>query len=266
MLNLEGIKKMIAKGENSTMECKLTTGELHRGMESACAFMNSDGGWLLFGISPQMQIVGQDVSDSTRREIAAELRKIEPPVEVETEYIELPDRKGKFVIALHCNSTNFRNGPYSYDGRAFYRIESTTIRSSARKAHGVVSLSTGRFPTHDAPELTGDQSKLRQSTGKSHGATSPSTGAFSTYDASEVIHDKTLIKDKRIKAKILRYCAQPRTLREIAGMLGLTNLRWVRRRYLVPLLQEGLQHTIPQRPTSHYQKYVASIPSRGKDK
>ena len=806
---------MIAKGESSTLECKLTTGELHRGMESACAFMNSDGGWLLFGISPQMRIVGQSVSDATRREIAAELRKIEPPVKVETEYIELPDKPGKFVVALHCNSANFRNGPYSYDGRAFYRVESTTsvmprtlyeermrlsstsrfswenapnpnilledidvellfqtlhdginirripastmtlrnplpimqklgvankdgslnnaanvlfsrcptavhpqcavrlarfagtdkrffrdqticegnlfaqydavldfclkhlnlsgrmdrryredtltvpyealreatanmlchrswyadnmtpslaiyddrmvfqnpgafppgtkwqdfvdsslgslpanptiadvfyrrgtmekwgrgiglifsccldaglpsphiqiippfinltipfasplsthdasevtgnqikIRSSARKTHGAGSLSTGRFSTqdkpqvtddqakhrqnteqaygavspstgvfpihdesdptdnqsklrqsteqaygavspstgvfpihdesdptdnqsklrqstekthgaispsggafstHDDPKLTGDQArlrqntekthgavspstgifsthdtsditdnqikyrsdeekaygrefpsseplslhdgadvggyqsgffsdtegvygvvspsreafsthdtskltgnqskprqntgkvygavspsartfsthdtskltdnqaklrqntgkshgaispsagsfsthdtlkltnsqvKLRQNTGKSHGATSPSTGPFSTHDESEVIHSKILIKDKKIKAKILQYCAQPRTLREIAGMLGLTNLRWVRRRYLVPLLKEGLRHTIPQRPTSHYQKYVASVPSRRKNK
>ena len=782
MLNLEDIKKMIAKGESSTLECKLTTGELHRGMESACAFMNSDGGWLLFGISPQMRIVGQSVSDATRREIAAELRKIEPPVKVETEYIELPDKPGKFVVALHCNSANFRNGPYSYDGRAFYRVESTTsvmprtlyeermrlsstsrfswenapnpnilledidvellfqtlhdginirripastmtlrnplpimqklgvankdgslnnaanvlfsrcptavhpqcavrlarfagtdkrffrdqticegnlfaqydavldfclkhlnlsgrmdrryredtltvpyealreatanmlchrswyadnmtpslaiyddrmvfqnpgafppgtkwqdfvdsslgslpanptiadvfyrrgtmekwgrgiglifsccldaglpsphiqiippfinltipfasplsthdasevtgnqikIRSSARKAHGAGSLSTGlfstqdkpqvtddqsklrqnpeqaygavspstgvfpihdesdptdnqarlrqntekthgagspstgifpthdtsditdnqikyrsdeekaygrefpsseplslhdgadvggyqsgffsdtegvygvvspsteafsthdtskltgnqskprqntgkvygavspsartfsthdtskltdsqaklrqntgkshgaispsagsfsthdtpkptdsqaklrqntgkshgaispsagSFSTHDTPKLTNSQVKLRQNTGKSHGATSPSTGSFSTHDESEVIHSKILIKDKKIKAKILQYCAQPRTLREIAGMLGLTNLRWVRRRYLVPLLKEGLRHTIPQRPTSHYQKYVASVPSRRKNK
>ena len=143
---------MIAKGESSTLECKLTTGELHRGMESACAFMNSDGGWLLFGISPQMRVVGQSVSDATRREIAAELRKIEPPVEVETEYIELPDKPGKFVVALHCNSANFRNGPYSYDGRAFYRVESTTsVMPRTLYEERMRLSSTSRFSWENAP-------------------------------------------------------------------------------------------------------------------
>ena len=143
---------MIAKGESSTLECKLTTGELHRGMESACAFMNSDGGWLLFGISPQMRIVGQSVSDATRREIAAELRKIEPPVKVETEYIELPDKPGKFVVALHCNSANFRNGPYSYDGRAFYRVESTTsVMPRTLYEERMRLSSTSRFSWENAP-------------------------------------------------------------------------------------------------------------------
>ena len=658
---------MIAKGESSTLECKLTTGELHRGMESACAFMNSDGGWLLFGISPQMRIVGQSVSDATRREIAAELRKIEPPVEVETEYIELPGKPGKFVVALHCNSANFRNGPYSYDGRAFYRVESTTsvmprtlyeermrlsstsrfswenapnpnilledidvellfqtlhdginirripastmtlrnplpimqklgvankdgslnnaanvlfskyptavhpqcavrlarfagtdkrffrdqticegnlfaqydavldfclkhlnlsgrmdrryredtltvpyealreatanmlchrswyadnmtpslaiyddrmvfqnpgafppgtkwqdfvdnslgslpanptiadvfyrrgtmekwgrgiglifsccldaglpspfvqivppfinltipfvlplsthdasvlsgVQSSAGGSRGASSRSARAFSAHDASVLPGGQSSAegsrgagsrfagsfsthdtsvlsggqiehrsdegggygrefpsseplysqgeedggddqscflsdteevygvvspsvrsfsthdssrlsdgQSSAGGSRGASSRSAGSFSTHDASGVsggqsnargshgagsrsagvlsthdesggVHGKILSRDERIKAKILQYCAQPRSLREIAGMLGLTNVRWVRRRYVVPLLKEGLRHSIPQRPTSHYQKYVASIPSRRKNK
>ncbi len=37
-------------------------------METACAFLNSDGGWLIFGITPSLKIVGQNVTDNTRQE------------------------------------------------------------------------------------------------------------------------------------------------------------------------------------------------------
>ena len=42
-------------------------------------------------------------------------------------YVELPDKPGFYVIALYFDSNNFRNGPYSFDGRAFYKVESTTV-------------------------------------------------------------------------------------------------------------------------------------------
>ena len=37
-----------------------------------------------------MKITGQNVTDATRQEIANALRKIEPAVDVEVEYIEFP--------------------------------------------------------------------------------------------------------------------------------------------------------------------------------
>ncbi len=125
-MTIEEIRQLISKDETRTLELKRTTGELNRGMETACAFLNSDGGWLLFGVSPSLKVEGQNVSDTTRQEIAHALRKIEPAVDVEAEYVELPEKPGFFVIALYFDSTNFKNGPYSYDGRAFYKVENTT--------------------------------------------------------------------------------------------------------------------------------------------
>jgi predicted HTH transcriptional regulator len=49
MTTIGDIKKLIAKDETRTLELKKTTGELYKGMETACAFLNSDGGWLMFG-------------------------------------------------------------------------------------------------------------------------------------------------------------------------------------------------------------------------
>lgn len=126
MLTVDDIKKLIAKGETRTLELKKTTGELSKGMETACAFLNSDGGWLMFGITPSLKIDGQNVTDATRQEIANALRKIEPVIDVEVEYVELPDKPGFYVVAIYFDSNNFKNGPYSFDGRPFYKVESTT--------------------------------------------------------------------------------------------------------------------------------------------
>ncbi len=92
-------------------------------METACAFLNSDGGWLMFGIAPSLKIIGQNVTDNTRQEVANAIRKIKPAIDVEVEYIELPDKPDYYVIAIYFDSNNFKNGPYSFDGRAFCHNE-----------------------------------------------------------------------------------------------------------------------------------------------
>lgn len=74
-LTIKDIERMLKEDESRVLEVKKTTGELVTGMQSGCAFLNTDGGWLLFGIHPTtLKIVGQDVSDRTRQEIAIEMR------------------------------------------------------------------------------------------------------------------------------------------------------------------------------------------------
>ena len=67
-MNIDDIKAIIAKNENRVLELKKTTGELIKGMQTLCAFLNSDGGWLFFGITPKLEVLGQNVTDSTQRE------------------------------------------------------------------------------------------------------------------------------------------------------------------------------------------------------
>ena len=126
-MNIKEIERLVARGESATLELKQSTGELHKGMETACAFLNSDGGWLLFGVTPGMKIIGQEVTDRTRQEVAAALRKIDPTIEVEAEYVEVPGRPHHYVIALYFDPLRCTNGPYCYDGRSFYKVESTTV-------------------------------------------------------------------------------------------------------------------------------------------
>ena len=126
-MTIEEIKSLIRNDETRTLELKKTTGELKDGMQSACAFLNTSGGWLFFGIAPTtLEIVGQQVTDNTRREIAHELTKIEPAISVEVEYVGVENTPDFYVIALHLDTAIHRDVPYVYDARPYYRVESTT--------------------------------------------------------------------------------------------------------------------------------------------
>lgn len=66
-MTIEEIKELIKIDETRTLELKKTTGEIKDGMRSLCAMLNSDGGYVMFGIVPKtLKIIGQMVSDNTR--------------------------------------------------------------------------------------------------------------------------------------------------------------------------------------------------------
>ena len=126
-MTINDIKKLISDGESRTLELKKTTGELKDAMHTACAFLNTDGGWLVFGITPDsLKVLGQDVTDNTRQEIAIALSGLEPSVEVKVEYIDVVDVLGHQVIAIHFDGFVMGNVPYTYHGCPYYKVESTT--------------------------------------------------------------------------------------------------------------------------------------------
>lgn len=47
------IKTLISSDESRTLELKKTTGELKDGIHSAYAFLSTEGGWLIFGVTPE---------------------------------------------------------------------------------------------------------------------------------------------------------------------------------------------------------------------
>src|SRR3989304_7713424 len=112
------------KGEGVTVEFKKTTAQLHAIFETVCAFLNNKGGIVLIGITDDGKIIGQDISDRTKQEIANHITKIEPSAQslIEIEYIL--KENGKKIIAITVNKG--KHSPYVYDGRAFYRNESAT--------------------------------------------------------------------------------------------------------------------------------------------
>ena len=67
-LTIDELKELIQADEHRQLELKKTTGELKDGMHSACAFLNTEGGWLIFGVAPKsLKIQGQQGTDNTQR-------------------------------------------------------------------------------------------------------------------------------------------------------------------------------------------------------
>ena len=60
--NLDIVKRLIAEKECGRVEFKETTGQLERGMETLCAFLNGEGGTVLFGVTDK------EKNHRTRRE------------------------------------------------------------------------------------------------------------------------------------------------------------------------------------------------------
>ena len=126
-MTFQEIQELIAKDEHRCLELKKTTGELQDGMHSACAFLNTDGGWLIFGVAPKsLKILGQQVTDDTQREIAQALSKFNPVANVKPEYIDVPGRPGDQLIAIHFEGWKWGQMPYTYHGCPYYKVESTT--------------------------------------------------------------------------------------------------------------------------------------------
>lgn len=106
--NLDIVKRLIAEKECGRVEFKETTGQLERGMETLCAFLNGEGGTVLFGVTDKGKIIGQDVSDKTKRDIADAVWRIEPFATVEVSPYERRkmhigyELKGKYLKFITC--------------------------------------------------------------------------------------------------------------------------------------------------------------------
>ena len=122
-MTYEELEILIKNDEHRQLELKKTTGELKDGMHSACAFLNTEGGWLIFGVTPSsLKILGQEVTDNTQREIAQALSYLEPQVDVRVEYVDYStsyiERWGSGVkrITDACAYRNVETPTWTTDG------------------------------------------------------------------------------------------------------------------------------------------------------
>ena len=123
-MQINQIKNLIKKGESQNIEFKKSTAQLQAAIETICAFLNGSGGVVLIGVSNDGKIIGQDISDHTRQEIAKEINKIEPAAQVVVNEILISEKK--YLIMMQVNSGH--HAPYIYDGRAYRRNQATTSK------------------------------------------------------------------------------------------------------------------------------------------
>lgn len=123
-MTIDELKEFVSHGESENLEFKKSTAQIHAAMQTLSSFLNNHGGTVLIGVKDDLAIIGQMVNDGTKKELANEIQKIEPKPKINITYI--PIDKEKYVISLHVLTGNRR--PYTYDGRAYHRLQSTTVR------------------------------------------------------------------------------------------------------------------------------------------
>ena len=77
----------------------------------------------------------------------------------------------------------------------------------------------------------------------------------SRENTPQVIDKDTPSRDSRI-AEILKFCQTPKSIKEIAEHLGLSDRKAVRNKYVRSLIGTHLQMSDPKSPTSPQQKYM----------
>lgn len=127
-MNHQELTELVSAGESERIEFKKTTGQRSEAMRTVCAMLNGLGGFVLFGVTDKGKVIGQPVVTHTLGEIAAELKKIEPPAFPDVETVALPN--GNSIIALRVPGGG---GPYTYDGRAYVRNGPTTSTMPQRR-------------------------------------------------------------------------------------------------------------------------------------
>ena len=103
--------------ESETLEFKKTTGELKEAMISISSILNKHGvGTLYFGVKPNGDVVGQDVSESSLRDVSRFVYEfIKPQIYPMIQEEVLDDRH---VIRVEFHGEDY---PYSAAGRYYLR-------------------------------------------------------------------------------------------------------------------------------------------------
>ena len=103
--------------ETETLEFKKTTGEMKEAMVSISSILNKHGiGTLYFGVKPSGEVIGQDVSESSLRDVSrAVFENIKPQIYPVIEEVIMDNRH---LIKVEFSG---ENAPYSAAGRYYLR-------------------------------------------------------------------------------------------------------------------------------------------------
>ena len=115
--------------ESENVEFKKSTGQLSKSMDDIASILNKDGeGVLYFGIKPDGEVCGQEVTEKTLNDVAENIKaSIKPMIYPKIEEIELD---GKSVIRV---SFSGNEKPYSSYGRYFKRVFDRAEEMSAEE-------------------------------------------------------------------------------------------------------------------------------------
>ena len=139
------IKELIKEKESETLELKKSTSELKEAVISIAAILNKHkNGVVYFGIKDNGEIVGQEVSDNTLREISKSISDhIEPKIFPKIEKV-IFEKKSCIKVSFEGKDI-----PYFAYGRAYIRTGTENRQLSARELENMIlSYSSSRARTY----------------------------------------------------------------------------------------------------------------------
>lgn len=128
-MNLQELKALVESGESETLEFKKTIGSRREAAKTVCAFLNQNGGRVLFGVTERGAVAGQEIGERTIEDVSDELHRLDPPVLPSIK--QVPVGGGRKVIVVEVEVGPMR--PYRYKGAAYRRVGNTTRAMSAEE-------------------------------------------------------------------------------------------------------------------------------------
>ncbi|WP_322769795.1 helix-turn-helix domain-containing protein [Frankia sp. Cr1] len=116
------IARWAGEGESDRQEFKESTGQRTEAAKTLCGMVNLHGGRLLFGVTPDGRVAGQEVRESTLEKLYEALRAFDPEVTPTIETVEI--EPGRHVIVVTVRQGRYRL--YRYRGTAYKRVGAVT--------------------------------------------------------------------------------------------------------------------------------------------
>jgi len=186
---------MIIGSESETVEFKKTTGEKNEGAEAICAILNKHSrGTLYFGVDDSGFVKGQQISDSTKKDISRTINDLIEPRIVPT--IDVLEIEGRSIIRVTFSG---HNRPYSVNGRYLIRMGTENRRMTQDELKHLIknedyaSKWEEEMTTYSADDIDDealqDFYKSAKSSGRLH---------MDTYDKEKLLSSIGVFKDGKL--------------------------------------------------------------------
>ncbi len=126
-MTIAEIEAIVKAGESELLEFKKTTGERGEAAKTLCAMLNHRGGSVLFGVTSEGVVQGQQVSDRTLERLSAEIQRIDPPVFPSIEKHAVRDALEIISVAVSSGPSK----PYTYRKDAYRRVGNTSLKMTS---------------------------------------------------------------------------------------------------------------------------------------
>ena len=133
-MTADRISELVAAGESETLEFKRTTGQRSDAAKTLCAMLNQRGGHVLFGVTPEGAVVGQQVGEDTIEKVSAEIQRIEPRIFPSIERVSVEGGNEVIMVVAGPGSAK----PYAYKRTAYRRVGNTTLAMSPEEYNRVL--------------------------------------------------------------------------------------------------------------------------------